>query len=176
VGFLLANGQTPQHRSAASKSNVPAASPISPVQAKGAANATLRNRVNVHYQLKGKTVATTAYVSKTNFLRHTLAHQVSKDVRQSRILGPIYSQATPSPSRPAPSIGFSIPQLGSCLTRINAGRMVLLVAVARFGGMPARIIVLRPPSAASILDIVIVGPACSASSVDVLFRTTIPAG
>jgi len=185
VGFLLANGQTHPH-TATSSNGVRTASPgaAAPLQgAKAIANPALRHRVSVHYQLKGKTVTTTAYVSRANFVRRTLARQVRTDVRQSAGIEPVYGQNTtsaptePTPtSKPARNLGFSIPHLASCLSRINAGRTVLFVAVARFLGKPARIIVLRPTLSPSLLDIAIVGPACSASSLDVIFRTTIPAG
>jgi len=181
AGFLLANGQT-QPGAPASSKRVHTAMPNSAAQrpsAKGTANAELRNRVSVGYQLNGKTATTTAFVSKSNFLRRTLARQVRKDVRQSARLGPpLYAQnrASAAPSQPAPTNRFSLPEVASCLSAINAGRTVLLVEVARFLRKPARIIVLRSAESASILDIAVVGPTCSASSLDVIFRTTIPAG
>jgi hypothetical protein len=178
AGFLLANGQS-QPRTPASSKRVHTARPKAAAipSAKGIANAALRNRVSVDYQLNGKTVTTTAFVSKSNFLRRTLARQVREDVRQAARLGPTYGQsASAAPSQPKPTNSFSLPEVASCLSGINAGRTVLLVAVARFLGKPARIIVLRSAASASILDIAIVGPACSASSLDLIFRTTIPAG
>jgi hypothetical protein len=178
AGYLLANGQLHPNKAAGSQ-GVRAASPgVLVPSARLNGNAALRHRISVHYQLKGKTVATTAFVSKTNFLRHILARQVRNDVRQSARFGTNYSHASggTAPSQPAATYGFSIPRLAGCLSRINAGRTVLLVAVARFLGKPARIIVLRPTLSASILDIAIVGPACSASSLDLIFRTRIPAG
>jgi hypothetical protein len=175
AGFLLARGQTQPE--SAKRSSGQAAGPVAPVpSAKGAANAALRQRVSVHYQLKGKSVTTTALVSRTNFQRRTLARQVRRDVSRTASFGHVYASESVAPSQPTPSAGFSIPQMASCLSRINAGRPVLLVAVARFLGKPARIIVLRSAASAGILDIAIVGPACSASSLDVIFRTTIPAG
>jgi len=182
AAFLLANGQTHLERSTSSKGGGHAASPgaVAPFNgAKSIANPALRQAVRVHYQLKGKTVRTTAYVSRANFLRRTLARQVREDVSQSAGFLHVYarpSASTGPASQPAPTVGLSIPRLAGCLTRINAGRRVVLVAVARFLGRPATIIVLRPALSATILDIAIVGPACSASSLDVLFRTTIPAG
>jgi len=181
AGFLLANGQTQPGTPASSKrvhtARPNAAAPLP--NAKGVANAAAGNRVSVGYQLNGKTATTTAFVSKSNFLRRTLARQVRKDVRQSARLGPpLYAQNSSSaaPSQPAPTNSFSLPEVASCLSGINAGRTVLLVAVARYLGKPARIIVLRSAQAASVLDIAVVGPACSASSLDLIFRTTIPAG
>jgi hypothetical protein len=180
AGFLLANGQTHPQGSARS-TGVHAAKPraAAPLpSAKRIASAALRHRVSVHYQLKGKTATTTAFVSRANFLRGTLARQVRTDVRQSARIGPSYvpNNASAGPIQPAAGIGFSIPQMASCLSRINAGRTVLLVAVARFLDKPARIIVLRSALSAGVLDIAIVGPSCSASRLDLLFRTTIPVG
>src|SRR5262249_49605287 len=148
AGFLLANGQLQQHRSPSSNGARATASPrpLFP-SAKGAATRALGNRVSVHYQLNGKSATTTAYVSRANFLRHTLGGRVRKDVSQSVGIGPSYSQGPPRPSGsvPARNLRFSIPRLADCLSRINSGRTVLLVAVAHFLGRPARIIVLRPP-------------------------------
>ena len=180
AGFLLANGQSRPNGAASSNGGHAAPAARTPLRSANAvANAALRHRVSVHYQLKGKTATTTAYISRANFLRRTLARDVRKDVRQSASIGLASGQryVSPAPSQPtAAPPGFSIAQMASCLSRINSGRTVLLVAVARFLGKPARIIVLRPTVSTSLLDIAIVGPACSASSLDVIFRTTIPAG
>jgi hypothetical protein len=68
----------------------------------------------------------------------------------------------------------NVSRLEGCLSRVDAGRTVLLAAIARFVGRPATIIVLRPAKSAGILDVLVVGIKCSASVADVIFQITIP--
>jgi hypothetical protein len=71
--------------------------------------------------------------------------------------------------------GVSLSRLEGCLNRVAAGRTVLLANVARYIGNPATIIVLKSLTAADVFDVTIVGLSCSASSSDVISRTTVPA-
>ena len=70
--------------------------------------------------------------------------------------------------------GFAIPQLGGCLTKIAAGRKVLLADVARYLGTPAAIIILQSPTA-SAYDVVVVGLACSSSGSDIIAKSEVAA-
>lgn len=64
-------------------------------------------------------------------------------------------------------------QLAGCLSRVAAGRPVLLVDVARFRAAPATVIVTaaRGPAAAQVW---VVGPGCSRSAGDVLAHQALP--
>jgi hypothetical protein len=131
---------------------------------------------SVHYRLNGKEVGTTALATHMNFTRHSLARQVRRTLRSAAGVGTTYSSSRPNPTgnKTGPAFG-KVSRLGGCLSRVDAGRTVLLAAVARFLGRPATIIVLRPSKSAGILDVLVVGIKCSASVADVIFQTTIPA-
>jgi hypothetical protein len=70
--------------------------------------------------------------------------------------------------------GIEIGRLNGCLSRVSAGRRVVLAEIARYVGKPATIIVLRSLTA-NVLDVAIVGVGCSASAADYIVRTTVPA-
>jgi hypothetical protein len=72
--------------------------------------------------------------------------------------------------------GITISQLGGCLSRIAAGRQVLLAMVARYQSSPATIVVLRPTGDGAFLDVIVVGLACSASDADIITHTVTPVG
>jgi hypothetical protein len=173
-GFLLARdraGQSESNTSGAGTRNAAPANPSAP--SSGQTN----RYTNVHYHIKGKDVATTALATRTNFTRHSLARQVRRTLRSTVGLGPTYVSSRPVPTgnKTAPALGVNVSRLEGCLSRVDAGRAVLLADVAQFLGRPATIIVLRPSKSAGILDVLVVGIKCSASVADVIFQTTIPA-
>lgn len=174
VGFVLANGQQPQSKNATSAGAAPASR--QPVVG-GHASSFHAKPVSVPYRLNGKVVATTAVVSRANFRRKSLAPLVRKDIsRTTHIGGPNYGAANQGAGPQATGVGFNVPRMEDCLSRVNAGRTVLLAAVAHFLGKRATVIVLKSPKSAAFLDVAIVGPACSGSNPHVIFETTIPAG
>jgi hypothetical protein len=71
---------------------------------------------------------------------------------------------------------FDVGRLEGCLSQANAGRTVVAATIARFLGKRATVIVFRSLQSADLLDVAIVGPACSASSLHLIYQTTIPAG
>jgi hypothetical protein len=172
-GFLLARGQAGQSESSTSGAGTRNAGPANP----SAPSSGQTNRyTSVHYHIKGKDVATTALATHTNFTRHSLARQVRRTLRSTVGVGPtnVSSQPVPSSKTMAPAFGVNVSRLEGCLSRVDAGRTVLLAAIARFVGRPATIIVLRPAKSAGILDVLVVGIKCSASVADVIFQITIP--
>jgi len=66
------------------------------------------------------------------------------------------------------------PVLASCLKRVAGNQRPLLVDTARYNGSPATIIVL-PAASAKTLQVVVVGPRCSATQTDLITSTVIPA-
>jgi len=176
-GFLLAKGQPGSEGSASSGGAT--ASPRRPAASSGPAfnQAAAGKPASVSYRLHGKLVTTNAVVSHANFTRASLARQVRRDVASSSNLaaglgGPVHA-AQPAPTKSAVG-GISLAQLEGCLSRVAAGRRVLLANIARYLGNPATIIVLKPLTAAGVFDVTIVGLACSASDADVISRTTVP--
>jgi hypothetical protein len=146
--------------------------------------ARLTGSARLHYRLNGKIVTTTALTSHMNFTRRGLATQVHRAVASHVSLGGAVTppQTTPSPANRRTSAsgnplfgGIKIGQLNGCLSRVSAGRRVVLTEIARYLGRPATIIVLSSP-AANIFDVAIVGVGCSASAADYIVRTTVPAG
>ena len=174
-GFLLARGQAGQSESTTGAGSPRTAEPAHPsVPSNGQAN----RFSSVHYHLKGKEVSTTALATHTNFTRHSLARQVRRTLRSAASIGgQTYSSSRPVPSgkTTAAAFGVDASRLDGCLSRVDAGRTVLLAAIARFVGRPATIIVLRPSKSVGILDVLVVGINCSASVANVILQTTIPA-
>jgi len=103
---------------------------------------------------------------------------VRKDVATTARFGPNAS-AVPTPTglyaKTALPEGLSVSRLEGCLGRVDAGRKILVVTIARFQGKPAAIVALRSLRAADLFDVTVVGPSCSASHADVIYQTTIPA-
>ena len=182
VGFLLASGHTTQNGQNRSASGAPAgsgahrASSTTRPLVNGAAGQS--RPVSLHYRLRGKIATTTALSSSTNFRRDSLARNVRKDVATTARFGPNAS-AVPTPTglyaKTALPEGLSVSRLEGCLGRVDAGRKILVVTIARFQGKPAAIVALRSLRAADLFDVTVVGPSCSASHADVIYQTTIPA-
>ncbi len=175
AGFLLANGQTATESTAGSTGSQGGGNrAAAPSRALANGPASLSHRVSLRYRLNGKIVTTTALSSSTNFRRNSLARQVRKDVSSAQSIGPT-GTSQPTGSAEATESKVSVTRLEGCLSRLDAGRRVLVVNIAHFLGKPASIIVLRSLKSADLLDIAIVGLSCSASHADVIYRTTIPA-
>ncbi|HEX9066948.1 MAG TPA: hypothetical protein VF843_17690 [Streptosporangiaceae bacterium] len=186
AGFWLANGTSPSTENGAGSAGssgsvrVPATSGAG--RHHGAENvpAAVTGSARLHYRLRGKIVATTALASHLDFTKANLARQVREQVASHPAFGNMNTSPT---STPGPSGGKRAPVLGGirtstlngCLSLVSAGRRVVLTEIARYLGKPATIIVLRS-STANILDVAVVGVACSASAADYIVRTTIPAG
>jgi hypothetical protein len=72
--------------------------------------------------------------------------------------------------------GLTVKGLTGCLSGVADGRQVLVADVARYLGKPATIIVFRSLTSMNLLDVVIVGLACSATDAHTIARTTVPLG
>jgi hypothetical protein len=126
---------------------------------------------SVRYQRDGQVATITPVQTSTNYRPAQLSQQVTAALAQNR------AAPTPGihPSRhagtsPAASGRLAAPQLArlaGCLSRVAAGRTVLLADVARFSGAPATVIVTAAQGQAPA-QIWVVGPGCSRSASDVL--------
>jgi hypothetical protein len=92
------------------------------------------------------------------------------------------AQPAPQPARPQSASaasgqfeGIRLGVLQACVTRVAAGRAVVLVDVASYLGSPATVIVVGP-SASVAVQVLVVGPACSAASSDLLVQRDLPRG
>lgn len=182
VGFVLVRGTAGP--SSKATGSVPAAGSGGSNDRKvsGQASAGLTGTASLHYRLHGKIVTTTAVRSRLNFTRAGLGGQVRREVASHPVFAPVNPaphDSAGSTSGPAATMllpaGVTIGALNGCLSDIAAGRRVLVTVIARYLGKPATIIVLRSPTA-KVLDVAIVGLACSASAPHYIVRTTVPAG
>jgi hypothetical protein len=124
----------------------------------------------VQYRHAGHTATIRPVQTTTDYQTARLSRQVAATMAQ--ISGtPGYrsspgTQQTPGALNPNGRGAFPA-QLAGCVSRIAAGRSVLLVNVARFDGAPATVIV-TAAQGKSAAQIWVVGASCSASASDVL--------
>lgn len=95
--------------------------------------------------------------SGTDYRERTLGAQVAAELRSGG-------------HKVSPPAESSVQRLTACVRRIAPNRQPLLVDVAGYEGRPATIIAL-PSDAAGRMDIWVVGPACSATTSDVIEHT-----
>jgi hypothetical protein len=108
--------------------------------------------------------------TSTNYRPAQLSQQVGVTLAQTRAGGPEHragSHAATSPDAAGRLGRAQLTQLAGCLSRIAAGRTVLLANIARFSGAPATVIV-TAAQGRTAAQIWVVGPACSRSASDVL--------
>ena len=123
----------------------------------------------IQYQHDGRTTVITPVQSGTSYRSARLTQQVSSVIAAHRAQ---FSSAVPAATPNSPAI--TPPRtLSGCVSRIAAGRTVLLVDVARFDHKPATIIVTARQGAAAA-QVWVVGPGCSASARDVVTHRALP--
>lgn len=182
AGLLFASKQTGQETSSGAGAGQPAArrpAPSAGVTGSGVAHgryAGVSGPVNLNYRLNGKIATARALNTHHNYTRSNLAPLVHKDVASAASLE---KGATGTSRSAAPKTvfgGIGVPTLIGCLTRVAAGRSVLVADIARYLGQPATIIVLRPSASSHVLDVVVVGLTCSSAAPEILAELTVPAG
>jgi hypothetical protein len=134
--------------------------------------------VSMNYRLNGRVATAGALTSRHNFTKQNMRRLVDKDVASTPVFG---GSATPGTySRPAsPGAlfgGIKVLKLMGCLTRLAAGRSILVADVARYLGRPATIVVMRSSAGASELNVAVVRLTCSLASPEIIAQVTIPAG
>jgi hypothetical protein len=140
----------------------------------------------LEYQRGGQQDQFTPIVTGTNYVPSQLTSQVQgtlTDYRKAVAIsgaGKVVPHATSGlkatqSGEPSQIGAFTPGALEGCVTRISAGALVMLVDVASYQGSPAAVIVTEM-AARGPEQVSVVGTGCSASSSDVLTRTTLPAG
>lgn len=184
AGFLLARGQS---GTSGPTSGAAAPTRAARVPAPGENVARSAATTSVDYRRHGVAATAAVSTSRFNYTSANLASQVRKQVAST---GPGIFSAEPSaaasaapsgvPGPTSPTAGkatvvsgFSVPQLQACLTRLAAGRIVLLVDIARYRGKPAAIVILQAPSA-NDFDVVVAGLSCSSSVSDIITQARVP--
>jgi hypothetical protein len=135
----------------------------------------------LQYQRGGQIARITPISSRTDFTTSKLSAQVATQVSRYAAgtqAAPMAGSGTRSPAEgPAQSQRFgnlAVSALQGCVNRIAAGELVVLVEVARFQGALATIIVTEVSQAAP-RQVWVVGPGCSASRSDLLYRSALSA-
>jgi hypothetical protein len=108
----------------------------------------------------------------TDYQRAQLAGQAAAVLREINGTSARGTRASPDMTT-MPSAQSA--RLSACVSRVAAGRTVLLVDIARFAGSPATVIV-TAAQGASTEQAWVVGPGCSASGRDVLAHRPLPRG
>jgi hypothetical protein len=140
----------------------------------------------LEYQRAGQQAQFTPIVTGTNYLSSQLTSQVQgtlTDYRKAvatsgttKVVPHATQGLNATQSREPSQIGAFAPSaLEGCVTRISAGALVVLVDVASYQGSAAAVIVTER-AAQGPQQVSVVGTGCSASSSDVLTRTTLPSG
>jgi hypothetical protein len=177
AGILLANARTASLSSGGTSGPATSRPSVHGGPNRQLSNGAMANRpVTVTYRLRGRIATTSAVVGHGNMTESSLPAMVRKRVASLTSFGAGVA-APANESAPSPNSligGISISRLEGCLSKVAAGRQVLLADVTRFLGTPATMIVLRPPAGAGVLDVAIVGLTCSASTPDIIRTLTVP--
>jgi hypothetical protein len=138
----------------------------------------LNRPVSMNYRLNGRVVTARALTTGHNYTRRNMKKLVRKDVASTTILG---KKATPGTYAQLASPGalfggIKVLKLMGCLTRLAAGRSILLADVAEYLGQPATIVVMRSSAGAHELNVAVVRLTCSRASPEIIAQVTIPTG
>ncbi len=138
----------------------------------------------LHYAQAGRPATVLPVATGTNFVQQHLASQVAATLRRAGRNLPENQGAdiTSHPgSHPVPAStgqrrqsfgGIPVGVLQGCVTRISAGRPVLLVDVARYQGRQATVIVVAGGTGGS--RVFVVGPGCSGSDSELITQASLP--
>jgi len=121
-------------------------------------------------------LAFTLVTSSTDFTPANLRSQVKRDLDRygtgaETTPRALHSSASAAGQGAAVG-GIPVQTLHGCVSRIAAGRKVLLVEVARYEGRKATVIVTRAPGGTE--QVWVVGTGCSSASSDLLTHATLP--
>lgn len=131
--------------------------------------------VTLRYRHDGEFVFANAVTSDVDYTKADLAAGIRHEVaNMAQLAGPMTTMPAPSaaaePRRPISRT--TVGQLESCLSTVAAGRLVLLVEVAHYLGLPTTIIVFRPVGNA--FDVIVVGETCGPANQDIITTLTVP--
>jgi hypothetical protein len=174
-GYLLASGQAGSSASNTSSGAAPAVPrPSTANRNIGASHSAGRT---VQYRVNGKTFSATLLGSHTDFTRKAMARQVRSRLisHPAPLSGPDSGPTAGYSSSSSATInGVSLSRIAGCLTRIAAGRSILLADVARYLGRPATIIVFAPVRPGAVYDVAVVGLGCSSAVSDLITAARVP--
>ena len=164
-GILLANQRS------VGPSSGPAAAQSRPVKSRGPGTAAVGSTAvtRLRYQHGGGHALANVVTTDVNFTKAKLPAGVRKEVAHAaQFSTPAVTipAATTAPGSREPLEHTTVGQLSSCLSAVAAGRLVLLVDLARYLGQPAAIIVFK--QGANAFDVIVVGEACSATNQDLI--------
>jgi hypothetical protein len=133
--------------------------------------------VSMNYRLNGRVVTTRALTTGHDYTRRNMIPLVHKDVASTAGFG--QKAPAPYPKLASPRAlfgGIKVFKLIGCLTRLAAGRSIVVADVARYLGQPATIVVMRSSASAHHLNVAVVRVTCSRASPEIIAQVTIPAG
>jgi hypothetical protein len=109
-----------------------------------------------------------------DYTKANLPAGIRHEVANMAQLGPTTTMPAPNAAaEPQQSISrTTVGQLESCLSAVAADRLVLLVEVAHYLGLPTTIIVFKPVGDA--FNVIVVGETCGPASQDIIATLTVP--
>ncbi len=163
-------GSTPGRRAGSAGQAAPFGGPRAPAAVPAAGSP-------LHYGTGRHAAVLTPVATGTDYQPGRLAGQVRQAIaRAGRVSSPS-SRSTPAAGQGSggTELGHPAAALSACVTRIAAGRPVRLVDVAAYQGLPATVVAVGAPGAATV-TVYVAGPGCSGSASDLLTRPVTAAG
>ena len=183
AGLLLAQGQTGSETNAGtgsggSQRTVHKQSEPRPVAGSTVHAGIAGGPLSLRYRRNGRFATARALHSEKNYTKQNMTPMVRKAVSSAPPIstGVTAGTSQPSASPPAEFGGIRLTLLAGCLSKVSAGRTILVADIARYLGRPATIVVLRSSDKARVLQVVVVSVSCSSASPDIIAQLTVPAG
>ncbi|MDR2985754.1 MAG: hypothetical protein LBV34_13035 [Nocardiopsaceae bacterium] len=181
AGILFIRGHVTSTNGTAGSATAPRSAKSGPLSGTGhpAAKVPDGNRpISMHYHLNRRIATARALTSDRNYTTRNMASLVRKDVASATVLGNDANSGTYQrlASPPALFSGIRVSTLMGCLTRLAAGRAIVVADVARYLGRPATIVVLRSSANAQEFNVVVVRLTCSLARPEIIAQVTIPPG
>jgi hypothetical protein len=136
-------------------------------------------RVSMNYRLNGRVATARALTTGHDFTKRNMIPLVHKDIASIAVFGQKSAAPAPYPQLASPGAlfgGIKVLKLMGCLTRLAAGRSIVVADVARYLGQPATIVVMRSSASAHELNVAVVRLTCSRASPEIIAQVTIPTG
>lgn len=135
--------------------------------------------VTMNYRLNGRVATARALATRHDYTRRNMIPLVRKDVSSTAVFAQPSAAPGPYPRLLSPRAlfgGIKVLKLMGCLTRLAAGRSIVLADVAKYLGQPATIVVMRTSASAHELNVAVVRLTCSLASPEIIAQVTIPTG
>lgn len=174
-GVLLANQRGAVPSSARSSGQGAAPTVPRSKSRESTANVGSASTVTLRYRHAGGFVYANAVASDVDYTKSDLAVGIRHEMANvAQLVGPSASMpAASAAAEPRHALNhITVGRLESCLSMVATDHVVLLVEVARYLGLPATIIVLRPVG--DTFEVIVVGEACGPAGQDILATVTVP--